>query len=237
MKIVPAILETDFNEIENKIDSVLMDTDKIHIDICDGLFVSNKTWPYSQSSNNRILDNFHIKNILNENIGLPHWDKIDYEFDLMIQNPDLTKDIWGRVGANILIIHPTSFKNNQSIIDFVYDMKSYIIDIIFAVTYDEYFIYEDLIKELLSNGLINVLQIMTIKIIGLQGQSFDNRNIDLIKKIISENPNIYIKVDGGINEKNINKLIDLGVKEYVMGSSVFAYGNPRENLNYFKDLC
>jgi len=66
MNIIPAILEGDFSEIENKIESVVGDTDKIHIDICDGLLTKQKTWPYSQSANNRIEDNFHVKKILND---------------------------------------------------------------------------------------------------------------------------------------------------------------------------
>jgi len=78
---------------------------------------------------------------------------------------------------------------------------------------------------------------MTIKIIGSQGQKFDISDLSLIEKIKIEYPNINTRVDGGVNDKNINKLIDLDIDECVIGSSIYASGNPRENLNYFKDLC
>jgi pentose-5-phosphate-3-epimerase len=174
---------------------------------------------------------------LNEEIGLPHWESINYEFDLMIQNPDITKDIWGRIGANTLIIHPKSFKDESGIFDFINDMSSYMIDTVLAVTYDEYFVYEDMILDFLKRGIIKSLQIMTIKTIGSQGQKFDERCVALIEKIKNENPDTFIRVDGGMNDKVIVKLAELSVDEFIIGSAIFSEGNARENLNYFQDLC
>lgn len=236
MNIIPAILENNYQEIENKIESVLHDTNRVHVDICDGLFVSKKTWPYSAVSNNRIEENFQIKKILNEEIGLPNWDSVNYEFHLMIQNPDIQQDIWARIGADILIIHPTSFKDESCILDFINEMNSYMIDITLAVTYDEYFKYENFIKDLIIKNTIKSLQIMTIKNIGSQGQKFDERCFALINKIKTEYPDFNIKIDGGINTNNILKIIDLNINEIVIGSAIFESGNPRENLIYFKSL-
>lgn len=237
MNIIPAILEASYQEIENKIESVLHDTDKVHIDICDGLFVSRKTWPYSAVSNNRIEENFQIKKLLNEDIGLPNWDSINYEFDLMIQNPGIQQDIWARIGANTLIIHPTAFKDESAVLDFIKEIDSYMIDIVLAVTYDEYFKYEEFIKDLMIKKMIKALQIMTIKNIGSQGQKFDERCYALIEKINIENPDFDIRIDGGVKADNIEKIIDLNVDEVVIGSAIFDSGNTRENLIYFKDLC
>ncbi len=237
MNIIPAILEASYQEIENKTDSVLHDTEKVHIDICDGLFVTRKTWPYSSVSNNRIEEDFKIKKLLNEEIGLPNWDNVNYEFDLMVQNPNIQQEIWARIGANVLIIHPTSFKDESTMLDFIKEINSYMIDIIIAVTYDEYLSYEEVIKDLLNNKSIISLQIMTIKTIGSQGQKFDERCLALIEKIKTENPDFILRVDGGINTNNFSKILDLNVKEVVIGSAIFNSGNTRENLNYFKDLC
>ncbi len=237
LKIIPAILESDFNEIENKINAVLHDALKIHIDICDGLYVSYKTWPYSESRNNRIQDNFHIKNILNEEFGLPNWQDISYEFDLMIQNPNINQDIWGRIGAESLIIHPDTFKDNETMIDFINEMNGFMIESIIAVTYDQYFQYEKVLKDLFDNKVIKSLQIMTIKTIGAQGQKFDDRCVDLLQKIRTEFLDINLRVDGGVSDKTISKLLNIPVNEYIIGSAIFGHGNARENLNYFKNLC
>lgn len=237
MNIIPAILEASYQEIENKVESILHDANRVHVDICDGLFVSRKTWPYSAVSNNRIEENYQIKKLLNEDMGLPNWDSINYEFDLMIQNPDIQQDIWARIGAETLIIHPTSFKDESAILDFIKEIESYMIDVILAVTYDEYFKYEEFIIDLMIKKSIKSLQIMTIKNIGSQGQKFDERCFALIEKIKTENPDFNIRIDGGVNTNNIDKIIDLSVNEIVIGSGIFSSGNTRENLIYFKDLC
>ena len=237
MNIIPAILESSYQEIENKVESILHDAAVVHVDICDGLFVNKKTWPYSSSSNNRIEENYKVLSLLNEEEGLPNWDSINYEFDLMVQNPNIQQDIWARIGANTLIIHPTSFKDESIMLDFIKEIESYMIDIVIAVNYDEYFKYEKVIKDLIRNKSVKSLQIMTIKNIGSQGQPFDERCYALIEKIKNEDSDILLRVDGGINSKTISKLIDLNVDEFVIGSAIFESGNFRENLNYFIDLC
>ena len=236
MKIIPAVLEKDYLEIERKIDSVSVDTDIVHIDICDGLMTSQKTWPYSQYSNNRIEENSVLKDLLNEDIGLPHWENIDYEFDLMIKNPDLHTDIWGRLGASKVIIHLSSFKDREHINSFISDIQSYMIDVILAFTYDEYVEQQSLIDELIQSSNIKLLQVMTIKNIGFQGQSFDDRCIELIQDLRHKYNNLTLRVDGGINDDTIDNVFE-NVDEIVIGSAIFSKGNPRENLNYFKDLC
>ncbi|MBC7766777.1 hypothetical protein H7Y21_02185 [Arenimonas sp.] len=237
MNIIPAILESSYQEIQNKIESILHDVPKVHIDICDGLFVPKKTWPYSASSNNRIDESVQVQKLLNEEEGLPNWDNINYEFDLMVQNPNLHQDIWGRIGANTLIIHPTSFKDEASMMDFIKEIESYLIDIVIAVTYDEYFKYDQIIQDLLDRKVVKALQVMTIKTIGAQGQKFDERCVGLIEKLKSENSEIFIRVDGGINTDTMSRLVNLNVDEFVIGSAIFNSGNARENLNYFIDMC
>jgi ribulose-phosphate 3-epimerase len=237
MNIIPAILESNYQEIDNKIESVLHDTATVHLDICDGLFVPKKTWPYSGSQNNRIEDNYQVTQLMSEEIGLPSWESVNYEFDMMVQNPNIHQDIWGRIGAHTLIVHPTSFKDEAAMLDFITEINSYMIDVIVAVTYDEYFKYEAFIKDIVSRKVVVALQIMTIKTIGAQGQKFDDRCIALIEKMKAENPDMPIRVDGGISDKNIEQLMDLGVTDFVIGSAIFGQGNFRENLNYFKNLC
>ena len=121
--------------------------------------------------------------------------------------------------------------------DFIKEIESYLIDVIIAVTYDEYFNYDEVITDLLDRKVVKALQIMTIKTIGAQGQKFDERCVALIEKLKSENPEIFIRVDGGINTKSIERLVELHVDEFVIGSAIFDSGNARENLNYFIDLC
>jgi pentose-5-phosphate-3-epimerase len=53
----------------------------IQLDIMDGIFVKPRTWPY-------YANDYSFDALLKEEQGLPLWDKVDYEVDLMVQKPE-----------------------------------------------------------------------------------------------------------------------------------------------------
>jgi pentose-5-phosphate-3-epimerase len=107
MHILPGILESSFEAIGERVSQVAHTTDKVQVDICDGLYVQSKTWPYSHIKTGRIEDNFHIIQLRSEEIGLPLWNTIEYQFDLMIKDPWRTMNTWAQIGAASVVIHPT----------------------------------------------------------------------------------------------------------------------------------
>src|SRR6185295_8991376 len=102
MEIIPAILPKNFHEIEDKTLLIKGLTPLVQVDICDGKFVQSATWPYSKHD-----DNFEA--IIREERGMPLWEDINYEFDLMISEPtadDMRK--WLSAGAERIILHAES---------------------------------------------------------------------------------------------------------------------------------
>ncbi|KKW10400.1 MAG: hypothetical protein UY50_C0035G0012, partial [Parcubacteria group bacterium GW2011_GWA2_49_9] len=77
MHIVPAIIPKDFSDIAEKLELVKGTAHSVQIDIADGKFAPNKTWPY-------IGDHGEMTGILREEEGLPFWKDFDFEFDLMV---------------------------------------------------------------------------------------------------------------------------------------------------------
>ena len=45
-EIIPAILEKNFGEIKNKLTFLRARAKCVQLDICDGVFVPNQTWPF-----------------------------------------------------------------------------------------------------------------------------------------------------------------------------------------------
>jgi pentose-5-phosphate-3-epimerase len=84
MEIIPAILPKNFREIEEKIDLIKDFSNKVQIDICDGKYVPTITWPYWKAD---VKPDENFEAILREDRGMPEWERIDYEFDLMIKDP------------------------------------------------------------------------------------------------------------------------------------------------------
>ena len=110
MEIIPAILPKNFKEIEEKVEQIVGTATLVQIDICDGKFVPTVTWPYWKADEN-------FEAILREERGMPEWEKINYEFDLMIENPtedDARK--WLSAGAERIVLHRESSKDLTPII-------------------------------------------------------------------------------------------------------------------------
>src|SRR5205085_673045 len=98
LEIIPAILPKDFAELTEKIALIKGFTKTVQIDICDGQFVQNATWPYRKHD-----DNFD--RLLREEEGLPGWESLNYEFDLMVNKPEEIVEEWVHAGAARVIIH------------------------------------------------------------------------------------------------------------------------------------
>jgi len=222
-KIIPAILVKNFNGIEKQISSILGLSKKIQIDICDGIFVHNKTWPYSETS--------HLSNIENETEGMPYWEDIDFELDLMIKEPFLSLERFIKLGPTEIIFHYKAIQNDfDKFLAFKNEYDSFIKPSIAIHTEDDLEKADPFIKE------SNKIQIMGIKEIGKQGENMDEEVFPLIKKIKDEYPDKIIQVDGGVNEENILKLKDLGVNLFAIGSAIFKTDSPEESFLNINNL-
>jgi pentose-5-phosphate-3-epimerase len=236
MKIIPGVLETSFKEISNNVESVSEYVDTIHIDVCDGQFVPSKTWPYNGMITGKIDQDYQIKQLINEDDGLPEWEKLDYQFDLMIKDPWHTIETWGRIGASTVVLHYAAFPSVEKFVETYELAQGFMLDVGLATTYDEYIKLKPQIFEIFDKGIIKFFQPMTIKQIGVQGQLFDDRWLTEIEEIRKQYSGLLIQADGGVSEKSLIKLQHLHVNQVVIGSGIFAEGNAGENVEFFNDI-
>lgn len=212
-KIIPAILPQTYTGIIHGADRVHECVDTIQIDFVDGVFAPNQTWLF----NNKEKERFSA--IEREDEGLPYWDTLDYEFDLMVQNPLEKMDLFMALGPTKLIFHIGSFKEEE--------MLAY---------------FEGLpliIKETISFGMavgvdtdialvepyrayIDTIQCMGIAEIGVQGKPFDERVLTQIQKAKELFPEKRISVDGGVSLATAPALVRAGADTLVVGSALFG---------------
>lgn len=242
MNIIPGILESSFETISDRVSEVAHFVSKVQIDICDGLFVQSKTWPYSHIKTGRIEDNFHIKQLQSEDIGLPMWDTVEYQYDLMIKDPWRTISTWAKTGATSVVIHPTACDSIEKLEETLRLAQDFMLDTYISYTYDEWIAVKtdaDVLKQLIQTVrelAVKGFQAMTIEHIGVQGQQFDNRWAEEIVEVKKIFPELHMQFDGGIGEKKekyINKEI---IDSLIIGSGIFAEGNPGEHVQYYSKL-
>ena len=239
-EIIPAIIPQSLADLEEKLALVENYVSTIQIDVTDGKFVQSKSWPYYNSG----YDGYFLS-ILKEDAGLPLWEKIDYEIDLMVKNPETVVDDWVKAGARRIIIHAESTMDIREVMKNLNDKYSSIRNILVGVDFgvainintSNQVIY-DLLDTLDKDGLplVDFVQFMGIDVIGFQGHGLDRRVIDKIKELRGRYPDTIISIDGGVTEENAEELVGAGVNRLVSGSAIFESDNPIQTIEHFKGL-
>ncbi|MCX6754813.1 MAG: hypothetical protein NTU81_03235 [Candidatus Nomurabacteria bacterium] len=226
-EITPAILVDSFSELDEKLAKFVNITNMVQIDICDGKFVSSISWPMQQG------DKSSIERVLDEEDGLPYWNSLDFEFDLMVLNAHKQFDFFARLGAKKIVFHLEAETET--------DFKE------FLESLDPYF------KDNISIGLaintttdinkldpfinhIDFVQCMGIEKIGFQGEPFDEKALEQIKNLKNKYPELKISVDGSVNENTAPLLIEAGADRLVIGSALLQSFDIRETYRYFESL-
>ena len=235
--IVPAILEKDFGEIKNKLIFLREKTKCVQLDFCDGVYVKTVTWPFSSRAESRDIANVEdadFQKILNEEEGLPYWTDFDFEFDLMVLDAVENFDIYMKLGPKRMIFHLGAQKNLEDFEHFLEGLDMYIRDSVeIGLAFKP---NDDLeIVSKLSHK-VDFLQCMGIDKIGMQGQEFDNKVLENIKFLKKELPGIVISVDGGVNLKNAEQILEAGADRLIVGSGIWKNGDPIGALQDFQNL-
>lgn len=226
-EVIPAILAKDYNDLRQKIANVVNLVHLVQIDICDGKFVESKSWPMDRD------DAESVALILGEEEGLPYWENMDFEFDLMVKDAIKQFDFFVRLGAKRIIFHLEA-EDELELKDFInaidpYTRENLQIGIAINTTTD---------IEKLSSFInsIDFVQCMGIEKIGFQGEGFDKRVLSQIKDLRSKYSDIIISVDGSVNEDTAQALVKAGANRLVVGSALYYSMNIKESIEYFKSL-
>ncbi len=221
MEIIPAILPRDFAEIEDKTSLIKGLAPLVQVDICDGKFVPSVSWPYKKRDQN-------FEEIIREERGMPLWEDIDYEFDLMVENP--TEDDarqWLSTGAMRIVLHAESSPDLSPVIAVLHGLVEIGLALNIQTPLDIIEKYKD---------KISFVQFMGIRKIGYQGQAFDDRVIEKIKESKEKYPELPVQVDGGISFATAPLLKQAGVDRLVSGSALFESDNIVDTYREFERI-
>lgn len=219
-EIIPAIMPQSTDDLEYKLAQVAAHVSYVQLDIMDGKFVRAKTWPYMN-------DKGSFDALLTESEGLPFWDKVNFEIDLMVAKPEEVVDEWIIAGASRIIVHVESTQAIQDIIPLCRDRAELVLALNVETSMDTILPYlED----------IQGIQFMGIATIGIQGEPFDERVLDKIREFHNAHPEVMLSVDGGVTLDNAHMLVEAGVQRLVSGSAIFESGVIGDTIHAFKEL-
>ena len=226
-EVTPAVLVKDFDELKEKLSKFVNITKMVQIDICDGKFVPSVSWPMGRN------DEESVEMILDEEEGMPYWEQLDFEFDLMVLNAHKQFDFFTRLGAKRIIFHLEA-ETESSFKEFLESLDPYFkdnIDIGIAINTGT-----DIKKLEPFINCVDFVQCMGIERIGFQGETFDERVLGQIKDLRLKYPELKISVDGSVNENTAPLLIKAGANRLVIGSLLLQSYDIRETIREFERL-
>ena len=231
--IVPAILSASKADFDEKLER-LSGIDRIQcvqIDVTDGRFSSPASWPYAGGTK-------EFAELVTSGHMLPHAGQLQFEIDLMVNNPEAVTGPWLVVGASRITVHAESTTYLPRVItdlrvryghekDFAPDLVSFglALNISSSLALIEPFIQ-----------YIDYVQFMGIAKIGRQGEPFDRRVLDRIRTFRQKYPKMPIQVDGGVSIGTAPALLAAGVDRLVIGSDLWKAPDLRARFAEFEAL-
>ena len=210
IEIIPAVMPKNFDDLAEKAGIFAGVVPLIQLDIMDGKFVSARTWPYHPGDE-------YFKEVLSEERGMPEWDILDFEADLMIEKPEEHVLKWVIAGACRIIVHIEGMKDFETIRKIV---PKGLIELGLAInTTTPLKALEPYLDR------IDFVQCMGIERIGFQGEAFDTRVLDHVRALHALRPEMPISIDGGVNLKTAEMLVEAGATRLVAGSAILKSGD------------
>lgn len=205
--LIPAILETSFDEVMKKLSLVENLAVWAQVDVCDGLFAYPETW--------------REPDLLNSLEG-----KIKIEVHLMMEQPENELPAWTTV-ADRIIVHYEATEELPSILE---GMEHSVAKFGLALCVDTPI---EVLRPYLSK--LSHIQLMGIAEIGGQGRALDERIFSRIKQLRALAPDVTIAIDGGVTHDNIVQLRDAGANAFVVGSALFRSTDVALSWREFND--
>lgn len=211
--IAPSVLSADFGNLARDCEMInRSEADWFHVDVMDGVFVPN------------ISFGMPVIKHLNKHATKP------LDVHLMIVQPERYIKDFKAVGADILTVHYEACTHLHRTIQEIKaeGMKA-------GVSLNPHTpvsVLEDVIAD------IDLVLIMSVNP-GFGGQSFIENAYKKVRECKSlaekHNPELYIEVDGGVNDQNAPKLIEAGANALVAGSFIFKSEDPETTISKLKN--
>lgn len=221
IEIIPAVMPKNYDDLADKAGLFAGVVPIIQLDIMDGKFVPDRTWPYFPGDT-------HFKSIVQEEEGMPEWNNLDFEIDLMVEKPEDQIEKWIMTGAQRIIVHVESMTDFMRIRNMV---PIGMIELGLAVNTTT-----ELKKIDPYLDRIDFVQCMGIEKIGFQGQPFDERVLEHVRTLRAMSSDIPISIDGAVNVKTASALVKAGATRLVAGSAILKSGDVSLAILELKNL-
>lgn len=205
-EIIPTLFALDKGAFKKKLDTLSIFSKKIHIDFMDGKFTQGQSVS------------------LNEMTDISEFKNINFELHLMAFEPEQYIGKIKKLGIKKVLIQFEAFETNTELTYSIDSFREKEVEVFLVLNpgtdVEEAFPY---ISE------VNGIMIMSVWP-GKEGQKFIENTYNKIITLRNKYSNVTIQIDGGISDKNSQKLIETGADILSVGSYISSNQNPKENF-------
>lgn len=224
VEIIPAVMPDDFEELQSSVGRVHSAVEWVQVDVMDGRFTNSVSWPYAPGST-------HFDAMVQDEEGLPFWETVNYELDLMVADPEVEAERWIETGVARMVLHETSFKNTEQAVALMQMLRSRGVEVVLALlptaSVDAILPYVEHVDGIQCMGILEV---------GFQGEPFDERVYDLVRGVRETYPDVSISVDGGVNTDTAPLLVEAGATRLISGSFIFTSEDAKASIAELKKI-
>lgn len=209
------MLAADFGNLQRDTELVNhSDADWFHIDIMDGHFVPNISY------------GMPVMQAIKKHATKP------LDVHLMIEKPERYIEEFAACGADIITVHYESTVHLHRTLRQIKDAgckAGIVLNLTTPLN-----VLEDILPECYMILLMSINP-------GFGGQQFEDITYKRIKNlramIDAQGLDTRIEIDGGVTDKNIEKLVEAGADTFVAGSHVFKSDDPGKAIQRLKHLA
>lgn len=205
IRITPSILNADMNHLDSEIAKIAPESDFLHLDVMDNIFVPNFTFDFQAAE--QIIQN----------------SPIPVDAHLMVAEVDEIAVSYAEIGTASVTIHAEATRDISATLKAIRKAGARASLALKPGTDIEK--YSDFVND------VDMFLIMTVEP-GFGGQSFMREMMDKVSRtraLIGDRP-IWLQVDGGVSLETIEIAYEAGADTFVAGSAVFSSSDPAEMI-------
>ena len=220
IEIIPTHVPRDALDLADAARAISTYTDKIHIDIVDGTFAPNLTWPFTEAGKYSAFDFWKIG-------------ALSVDVHLMVTQPQAIGIAFAQAGGKRILGHLEAFTGASDARNALNEWrKAGALEVGLGLLLQTPL---DYIGSVISE--CDVVHLMTIASIGTQGIAYDEHAAARVEQFHRMYPGKVISVDGGIGESNIATLVRAGATRFGIGSAISRAPDPEVAFKRLKELA
>jgi ribulose-phosphate 3-epimerase len=222
IEITTTSIPNSFAELEEAARKAKDIVPRLQIDVVDGIFAPSITWPYNGTD----ADKFRA--LVTQEEGLPYWELLNFEVDMMVTEPESKIDDWINAGVDTLIIHRESTEKIEDILARAAE-RGIAVALALKPSTD---------IELLAPWVerLSFVQCMGNDKIGYHGVALDESVYGKIEAIKQRWNDLVVGIDIGVNTATVAKLASVGVTRFAAGSAILGSDNPKAAVQELRQL-